>query len=64
VRQTLTSFTIEPSGDDLQELVKLIEAGEVTPVVHRTWPLAEVADALLFLEAGHTPGKVAISHTT
>jgi NADPH:quinone reductase-like Zn-dependent oxidoreductase len=64
VRQTLTSFTIEPSGDDLLELVKLIEAGEVTPVVHRTWPLAEVADALLFLETGHTPGKVAISHTT
>ena len=39
----------------------LLLSGEVTPVIDRTYPLAEAADALAFVGAGHTRGKVVIT---
>jgi putative PIG3 family NAD(P)H quinone oxidoreductase len=39
----------------------LIEAGEVKPVVHRTFPLAQAADAHRELEAGSNIGKVLLT---
>ncbi|WP_328965044.1 NAD(P)-dependent alcohol dehydrogenase [Streptomyces virginiae] len=45
---------------DLEALTELIEAGEVTPAVDRTYPLAEVPDAIRYLRDGHVRGKVAI----
>jgi NADPH:quinone reductase-like Zn-dependent oxidoreductase len=62
VAQTLTGFTVQPRGDDLHRLAELAEAGELTPVVDRTCPLAEVAEALGHLETGHTRGKVVLVH--
>lgn len=47
--------------DDLNVLRELIEAGTVRPVVDRTYPLADVPDAIRYLEEGHVPGKVVIS---
>ena len=46
---------------DLQALVELIEAGKVTPVVGRTFTLPEAADALRYLEEGHSSGKVVVT---
>jgi NADPH:quinone reductase-like Zn-dependent oxidoreductase len=37
------------------------EAGKVTPVIDRTYPLAEAAEAIRYLETGHARGKVAIT---
>ncbi|MFG2486015.1 NAD(P)-dependent alcohol dehydrogenase [Streptomyces virginiae] len=45
---------------DLEALTELIEAGSVTPAVDRTYPLAEVPDAIRYLRDGHVRGKVAI----
>jgi NADPH:quinone reductase-like Zn-dependent oxidoreductase len=45
---------------DLLTLTELIEAGKVTPVVDRIFPLSETADAIRYLEEGKARGKVAI----
>jgi NADPH:quinone reductase-like Zn-dependent oxidoreductase len=42
-------------------LAGLIETGELTPVIDRTFPLAEVPAAIRHLEAGGARGKVVIS---
>jgi NADPH:quinone reductase-like Zn-dependent oxidoreductase len=39
----------------------LIETGEVKPVVHRAFPLAQAADAHRELEAGTSIGKVLLT---
>jgi NADPH:quinone reductase-like Zn-dependent oxidoreductase len=46
---------------DLLLLKELIEAGSVAPVIDRTYPLDEAADALRYLGAGHVQGKVIVS---
>lgn len=45
---------------DLRVLTELIEAGSVTPVVDRTYPLAEVPDAIDYLRNGQVRGKIVI----
>ena len=47
--------------EDLLVLKELIEAGKVTPVIDRTYPLSEVPDAIRYLEDGHARGKVVIT---
>lgn len=46
---------------DVAELTGLIEAGKLKPVIDRTFPLAEVPDALRYVDAGHARGKVVIT---
>jgi NADPH:quinone reductase-like Zn-dependent oxidoreductase len=47
-------------ASDLEALRAFIEAGQVTPIVDKTYPLAEVPDAMRHLEAGLARGKIAI----
>jgi len=61
VRQRLTMFFNQERHDDLEAVRELIEAGRVTPVVDRTYALAEVPDAMRHLEAGRARGKIAIT---
>jgi len=46
--------------DDLRFLCELIERGSVTPLIDRVYPLAEVPQAIAYLEEGHVQGKVII----
>lgn len=46
---------------DLLTLDAIIDKGELTPVVDRTFPLAEAADAVRHLEHGHPQGKVVVT---
>ena len=41
-------------------LKELIEAGKVTPLIDRTYPLREAPEAIQYLEEGHARGKVVI----
>ena len=48
-------------SDDLTALVELIEAGKVTPIIDRTYPLTEAAQAVSYVAEGHARGKVFIT---
>jgi len=43
---------------DLVFIRELLEAGKVVPVIDRSYPLAETADAMRYLATGHATGKV------
>ena len=48
-------------GDRLRVLRDLLEAGKVTPVVDRTFPMNQVPEAIRYLEEGHVRGKIVIT---
>jgi NADPH:quinone reductase-like Zn-dependent oxidoreductase len=60
VSQRLRSFVATPRHEDLLLMNELLAAGKVTPVIDRTYPLTEVAEAFRYLAEGHARGKVAI----
>jgi NADPH:quinone reductase-like Zn-dependent oxidoreductase len=60
-RQKLVPLMARRNKDDLIVLKELIEAGKVTPVIDRSYPLREVPDAIQYLEEGHARGKVVIT---
>ena len=49
------------TNEDLVTLTALVEAGKVTPVIDRTYPLSEVPEAISYVEEGHARGKVVIT---
>jgi NADPH:quinone reductase-like Zn-dependent oxidoreductase len=61
VSQRLMSFTVKPNARDLVHLTELIEAGAVTPVIERIYPLAEAPEAIRHLEEGHVRGKLVVT---
>jgi NADPH:quinone reductase-like Zn-dependent oxidoreductase len=46
---------------DLNVVRDLVEAGRVAPVIDRSYPLAEAAEAMRYLAGGHAQGKVVIT---
>lgn len=60
-RQQLRPFTSVEKREDLLTLADLLTTGQVTPVIDRTYPLDAAADALRYVAAGHTRGKVVIT---
>jgi len=46
---------------DLQDLKELLEAGEIKPVIDRSYPLSEVPEALRYYGKGHARGKIVIT---
>src|SRR5215212_1237788 len=61
VSQKMASFTVKPNKEDLRFLKQLIEAGQLAPVIDRTYPLSETPEAIRYLENGHARGKVVIT---
>jgi NADPH:quinone reductase-like Zn-dependent oxidoreductase len=59
--QKLRPVVSKENNEDLQALAALVEDGKVTPVVGRTYPLVEAADAIRDLERGHAGGKIVIT---
>lgn len=53
--------TANPNKADLLVIKELLETGQVVPVIDRTYPLAETADAIRYLETGRARGKVIIT---
>lgn len=53
-------FLVEPDGEQLEKIANLIESGQVRPVLSKTFPLEEVAEAQDFLEHSHVKGKVVL----
>jgi len=61
VGQRLRMLASKPRQDDLVVLGELIEAGKLTPIIGRTYPLGEVPEAIRQLEQGHARGKLVIT---
>jgi NADPH:quinone reductase-like Zn-dependent oxidoreductase len=61
VSQKLGTFIASENHEDMIVLKGLIESGEVTPVIDRTFPLSEAPKAIRYLEEGHARGKVVIA---
>jgi len=60
VKQQDNGYLATAKPGDLTELRDLIEAGKVTPVVDKTYPLSGIGDAFRHLDEGHAQGKVVI----
>ena len=59
--QKLLGLMFKERHQDLMRLKDLIEAGKLTPVIDRTFPLREAPQAIRYLEQGHACGKVVLS---
>jgi NADPH:quinone reductase-like Zn-dependent oxidoreductase len=61
VSQSLLPFFAAITKDDLGVLRELAEAGKLSPVIDRRYPLHQVPDAIRYLETMHARGKVVIT---
>lgn len=59
--QKLGNFLVSMKHEDLSVLKEFIEAGKVSPVMDRTYPLNETAQAIGHVGEGHARGKTAIT---
>jgi NADPH:quinone reductase-like Zn-dependent oxidoreductase len=53
--------SMKQNKKDLAFVKDLLEGGEITPIIDRTYPLSEVPEAIRYLEEGHARGKIVIS---
>ena len=61
VGQRLRSFFSKPKREDLVVLKELLEAGKITPVIDRTFPLSETPEAIRYVGERSTQGKTVIT---
>jgi len=54
-------FVASIKKGDLLVLKELLEAGKVTPVIDRRYPLNQVPDAIRYLAEGHARGKIVVT---
>jgi NADPH:quinone reductase-like Zn-dependent oxidoreductase len=61
LRRPKEFFLAQTNREDMLVLKELLEMGKITPVIDRTYPLKETAEAIRYLETGHARGKVVIT---
>jgi len=61
VSQKLVSFLAQINKNDLRFLGELLETGKIKPVIHKTYPLSQTAEAVRYVLDGHARGKVVIN---
>ncbi len=59
--KTMGYLSMKHNKEDLVFMRNLLEGGEITPIIDRTYPLSEVPKAIRYLEEGHARGKVVIT---
>ncbi len=52
---------VHPDGHQLAEIGKLIEAWHILPVIDKVFPFDQTREALAYLEAGRSKGKIVIT---
>jgi NADPH:quinone reductase-like Zn-dependent oxidoreductase len=60
-KRELIFFITKSNQPDLQFLADLLEAGQLTPAIDRTYRLAEAEEALRTLGEGHVSGKLVLT---
>jgi len=61
MEQKLVTFLAMPTTEDLAVMREFIQTGKVKPVVDRRYSLSQTAEAIAYLEKGHSRGKVVIT---
>ncbi len=61
LRQRIRVYIANDTKEDFLVMKELIEAGKVRPIVDRTYPLAQAAEAMAYLESGKVQGKVVLT---
>jgi NADPH:quinone reductase-like Zn-dependent oxidoreductase len=61
MKQQGSSYLAKANTRDLLALKEMIEAGKITPVIDRIFPLSETPAAFRYLEEEHARGKVVIT---
>lgn len=61
VDQDMGLFISHASTEDVVILARWMEEGKITPVVDRQYRLADIQDAMRYLEEGHARGKVVLT---
>jgi NADPH:quinone reductase-like Zn-dependent oxidoreductase len=61
VGQTLSGMVGRERKEDLEVLAELIEAGKVSPVIDKTYPLNKAVEAIRYVTDGHARGKVVLA---
>jgi NADPH:quinone reductase-like Zn-dependent oxidoreductase len=61
VSQRIGTFMAKVSREDLVILTQLIEAGKVSPVIDRTYPLSEAREAVRYVASGRARAKVVVT---
>jgi len=59
--QRIRTVVAKQRFEDLEDLTDLIEDGRLIPVIDRTYPLPDAADAIRYLAQGHPAGKIIIT---
>jgi NADPH:quinone reductase-like Zn-dependent oxidoreductase len=57
----MTNLSMKPNKKDLTFLKELIEAGKVSPVIDRSYPLSKLPKALQYYGEGRSRGKVVVT---
>lgn len=58
--RTLTNVSADINQQDLLTLSEMLASGKIVPVIDKTYPLAESAEALRYLGAGHARAKLIV----
>ena len=64
ISQKVLFGVTKPNRADLQVLADMIQAGTLTPVIDRGYPLTAAAEAFRHLESGHAHGKIVVTVAT
>ena len=55
---TYSFLFMQPNGQQLSEISKLVESGKINPVVDKTYEFSEIKDAFQYVNTGRAKGKV------
>jgi len=61
IGQKMGMMMAKVSQSDLTVLAELMQAGKVTTVIDRSYPLSEVREAIRYLETGRARGKIIVT---